>query len=167
MKNYKSTESLCFSFLFTQMIGLLFDMLLSFLLLFLFLLFYFFAGFVNMCKPRTVFYLLSRAGPPGLAYYGSGLVCFRAGWGCWMHDGSVLCDLVKVHWKWNLLFFKVVPPNRLPLCLRNPPRIMSSLFSLFCLLQNAILHKMLKVEFWNFKPLFLRMQFSLFATFLF
>ena len=76
MKNYKSTESLCFSFLFTQMIGLLFDMLLSFLLLFLFLLFYFFAGFVNMCKPRTVFYLLSRAGPPGLAYYGSGLVCF-------------------------------------------------------------------------------------------
>ena len=29
-----------------------------------------------MCKPRTIFYLLSRAGPPGLAYYGSGLVCF-------------------------------------------------------------------------------------------
>ena len=43
--------------------------------------------------------------------------------------------------------------------------IISSLFSHFCLFQTAILHKMLKLGFWNFKPIFLRMQFSLVATF--
>ena len=43
--------------------------------------------------------------------------------------------------------------------------IISSLFRYFCLFQNAILHKMLKLGFLNFKPIFLRMQFPLVATF--
>ena len=30
------------------------------------------ARFRNMCKPRTTFYLLWQAGPPGLAFYGNG-----------------------------------------------------------------------------------------------
>ena len=33
------------------------------------------------------------------------------------------------------------------------------------LFQNAIFHKILKLGFWNFKPIFLRMQFLLVATF--
>ena len=49
--------------------------------------------------------------------------------------------------------------------LGSPLHIISSLFSHFCLFQNAILHKMLKLGFWNFKPTFLRIQFSLAATF--
>ena len=36
-----------------------------------------------------------------------------------------------------------------------------------CLFQNAILRKMLKLGFWNFKPIFLKIQFSLVATFFF
>ena len=39
--------------------------------------------------------------------------------------------------------------------------IISFLFSYFCLFQNAILHKMFKLVFWNFRPIFLRMEFSL------
>ena len=40
-------------------------------------------------------------------------------------------------------------------------------FCLFQLFQNAILHKMLKMKFWNVKPIFLRMQFSFVAAFFF
>ena len=39
-------------------------------------------------------------------------------------------------------------------------------FHIINLLQNAILHKVLKLGFWNFKPIFLRMLFLLAATFL-
>ena len=53
-----------------------------------------------------------------------------------------------------------------PIYIGNPLHIISSLFSHFCLfLQNAILHKMLKLGLWNFKLIFFRMQFSLVATF--
>ena len=68
-------------------------------------------------------------------------------------------------WKWNFSFFKAVPSNRLSFYLGSPLHIISSLFSHFCLFQNAILHKMLKLGFWNFKPTFLRIQFSLAAKF--
>ena len=82
----------------------------------------------------------------------------RAGWRWWMQ-----ADLVpsgqKFSSKWNLSFFNSVPSNRL--------YIISFLLSLFCLFQNAILHKILKVGFWNFKHIFLRIQFSLVATLFF
>ena len=71
----------------------------------------------------------------------------------------------KFSGKWNLSFFQTVPTNRLPFDLGISFHIISSLFSLFCLFQNAILHKMLKLGFWNFRPIFLRIQFSLVATF--
>ena len=67
--------------------------------------------------------------------------------------------------EWNLSFFQTVPSNRLPFDLGISFHIISSLFSPFCLFQNAILHKMLKPGFWNFRPIFLRIQFSLVATF--
>ena len=89
---------------------------------------------------------------------------YLAGWGWWMHAGSVPCNQ-KLSCKWNLSFFQAAPPNKLPFYLNSLPHIISSLFRQFCLFQNAILHKMLKVGFWNLKPIFLRMQFSLVATF--
>ena len=49
----------------------------------------------------------------------------------------------------------------------SPLHIISSLFRHFCLFQNAILNKMLKLEFWNFKPIFFRMQHQLVVTFFF
>ena len=64
-----------------------------------------------------------------------------------------------------LAFFKAVPSNRLSFYLGSPLHIISSLLSHIGLFQNPILHKMLKLGFWNFKPIFLRMQFSLVATF--
>ena len=81
-----------------------------------------------------------------------------------MQADSVPSDQ-KFSCKWNLSFFKAVPSNRLSFYLGSLLHIISSLFIHFFLFQNAILHKMLKLGFWNFKPIFLRMQFSLVATF--
>ena len=87
----------------------------------------------------------------------------RACWGWWMQADLVPSDQ-KFSCKWNLSFSKAVPSNRLSFYLGSPLHIISSLFSHFCLFQNAILHKMLKLGLWNFKPTFLRIQFSLVAT---
>ena len=70
----------------------------------------------------------------------------------------------KFSCKWNSSFFKAVLSNRLSFYLGSPFHMISSLFSHFYLFQNAILHKKLKLRFCNFKPVFLRMQFSLVAT---
>ena len=42
----------------------------------------------------------------------------------------------------------------------SPLHIISFLFSYFCLFQNAVLHKIFKLVFWNFRSIFLRMEFS-------
>ena len=104
-----------------------------------------------------------QAGSSWLEFYGSGLASLpswlemvNAGW-----LGSIRSEICK----WNLSFFQAVPSNRLFFCLGRPLHIISSLFSHFSLFQNAILHKMLKLGFWNFKHIFLRTQFSLVATF--
>ena len=89
---------------------------------------------------------------------------YWAGLGWWMQVGSVPCDQNFSN-KWNVSVFKAVPQNRLYFYLGILLHIISSLFHHFCLLWNAISHKMLKLGFWNFKPIFLRMQFSLFEVF--
>ena len=81
-----------------------------------------------------------------------------------MQTGSVPCNQ-KFSCKWNLSFFKAVPPNRLHFYLGSPLHRISSLFSNFCLFRKVILQKILKLGFWNFTLIFLRMQFSLVATF--
>ena len=91
---------------------------------------------------------------------------YWAGLGWWMQAGSVSCDQ-KLSYKWNLSFFKAVPLNRLPFYLGNLLHVISFLFSHFCFFQNAILHKMWKLGFWNFRSIFLRMQFSLVAALFF
>ena len=41
--------------------------------------FIFFSGkFLNACKSRTKKYPLRQPGPPGMAFYGSGLVCLSS-----------------------------------------------------------------------------------------
>ena len=106
--------------------------------------------FLNMCKARTgwpasIRFLWKWASKPAEL----------AG------DGE--CRLTQFHPIRN--FFKAVPLNRLSFYLGIPLHVISSFFSHFCLFQNAILHKMSRLGFWNFKPIFLRMQFSLVATF--
>ena len=112
-----------------------------------------------MCKPITTFHLVWWAHPPGLAFCRSGLACLPS-----LQAGYVPRDQ-KFSCKWVLSSFKAVPPNRLSFYQGSPLYITSALFSHFCLFQNAILHNMLKLGFWNFKPIFLRMQFSLVGTF--
>ena len=106
-----------------------------------------FVRFLNMCDFMEV-----------------GWQAYRAGWGWWMQADSVPSNQ-KFSCKWNLSFFKAVPSNRLSFYLGSPLQIISFLFSHFCLFQNAILHKMVRLGFLNFKSIFLRMQFSLVATF--
>ena len=81
-----------------------------------------------------------------------------------MQTGSVPCDQ-KFFCKWNLSFFKAVPPNRLYFYLGRSLHRISSLISYFCLIRKAILQKNLKVRFSNFRLIYFRMQFSLVATF--
>ena len=110
---------------------------------------FYFVRFLNMCKPRAGWPILIE-------------VLWKWGW-------RIQADLVpsdqKFSRKWNLSFFKAVPSNRLSFYLGSPLQIISFLFSHFCLFQNAILHKMVKLGFLSFKSIFLRMQFSLVATF--
>ena len=130
---------------------------------------YFFpVRFLNMCKPRTTFYLFDELAQLDLHFIEVevGHHIYRTGLGWWIQADLVLCDQ-KCSCKSNLSFFKAIPPNRLPFNLGSPLHIIRSLFSQFCSFQNSILHKMLKLGSWNFKPIFfLRMQFSLVATFL-
>ena len=86
------------------------------------------------------------SGPPRVGFYGSGLASLHAGWGWWMQAESVPSDQ-KFSCKWNLSFFKAVPSNRLSFLLGSPLHIISSLFSHFCLFQNAVLQKILKLGF--------------------
>ena len=88
---------------------------------------------------------------------------YRTGWEWWMQADWAPC-YQKCCWKWNWSFFQDVPPNRLVIYMGSLAYIIRSLLSHFCLFQNAILLKVLKLGFLNFKPVFLRMQFSLFAT---
>ena len=134
------------------MVGPLFDIFTGAMLIFSSLI------FLNMCKPRTgwttstkiLWELASKpVEPPG--------------------DGE--CRLTRFHSIRNFLaifflsFFKTVPLNRLSFYLDSPLHIISSLFSHFYLFHNAILHKILKLGFWNFKSIFLRMQCLLVVTF--
>ena len=74
-------------------------------------------------------------------------------------------DECTLAWFHAIKSSNAVPSNRLPFYLGNPLHIISSLVSQVCLFQDAILHKMLKLGFWNFKLIFLRIEFSLVATF--
>ena len=66
MKNCKSTESFCLSILaiYTNDWPTFRNVCCCFVYLV-------FARFVNICKPRTIFYLHWLSVPPGLAFYGS------------------------------------------------------------------------------------------------
>ena len=66
----------------------------------------------------------------------------------------------------KFIFFQGCPIT-CPFYLGSPLHVISSLFSHFCLFQNANLRKITKLGFWNFKSIFLRIQFSLVATFFF
>ena len=152
-KHCKSTESFCLSTLFTWMIGPLTTWCLLLPCPF------FLTRFLNMCKPRTASYLLWQVSPPRLTFYGSG-PAHVSNWLGMMNAGWLSSMLPEMLLQMELIIFKDVPPNRLTFYMGSLPHIIiRSLFSHFCLFQNAVLLKVLKLEFLNFKPVFLRMRF--------
>ena len=122
------------------------------------------ARFRNMCMPRTTFYFLDRLANLDWHFMEVGWHLYRDGWGWRMYVGSVPWNQ-KICCKWNLSFFKAVPPNRLHFYLDSSLHTISSLFGYFCMFRKAILQINLKIRFWNFKIIFLRMQFSFIPTF--
>ena len=76
---------------------------------------FFSARFPNMCMPRTTFYLLLQASPPGLAFHGSGLACLlswlgmvNVGWLCSMRsDLFELSHLKLSHYLLTLVLFNI------------------------------------------------------------
>ena len=111
-------------------------------------LFFFSVIFLNICKP---------------AHLPSWLGMMNAGWLSSMRS--------EVSLQMKFIIFQGCPTKRGASLLGQPAAYNQFLIQLVLLVQNAILHKMLKLEFWNFKPIFLRMhsgmQFSLVATFIF
>ena len=159
MKDCKSAESFCISIIFTQMIC-------SLKLWYIYcchVYFFCFARFLNMCKPRTIIYLFCRACLPGLAFYGSVVKYLLSRIGM-VNAGWLTSIYQKFSCEWNLSFFKAVPPVMLPFYLGSPLHLISSLFSHFCLYQNSIPHKMLKLGFEILSPFFSECTFQLLAT---
>ena len=134
LKEWKTAKGQNHSIPFTQIIGPLFDMFTGAMFTFSS------AKFLNMCKPRT--------GWPTL-------LDIKWKWASKLIELARDCEcrLARFPSMRNFLANK----NRQTFSLGNPLHIISSLFRHFCLFQNAILHKMLKLGFWNFKLFFLRM----------
>ena len=108
--------------------------------------FIFFCEILNMCRPRTTFYLLWWAGPFGLAFYGSGPACLlsrllmvNAGWLGFIQS--------EIFLQIKFIIFQGCSTKQaafLPGQLVTYNQLLIHHFSLF---QNAILHKMLKLGF--------------------
>ena len=124
---------------------------------------FFLAKFINMCKPRTTSYLLWQVTHRDWHFMEVDQHTYWAGREWWVQADLAPC-YQKCYCKWNWSFFKDIFPNRLPFYMGSLPHVIRSLLSHFCLFQNAFLLKVLKLGFLNFKPIFLRVQFSLLAT---
>ena len=118
---------------------------------------FFSVRFLNMCQPRTTFCL--HSGPSVLAFYGSGtryllswLGMVNAGW-LNSKQSEIFLQMEFIIFQ-DFFYIAFLPGQSAPY---NRFLVQPLLFS----------HKMLKLRFWNFKSVFLRMQFSLVAAIFF
>ena len=150
MKNWKSTESFCLSILtiYTNDWSPFWHVYCCHV--------FSSTRFLNICKPKTGW-------PASIDILGSGLACLPS-WLGMINTGWLGSIQSEIFFQMKFIIFKAVPSNRLSFYLSSLLHVISSLFSHFCLSQNAILHEMLKLEFWNFKSIFLRIWCSLVAT---
>ena len=149
MKNCKITESFCLSMLTINTNDWFFFWHVYWAAIFIFCK-------IPICASLEHYSLFLRAGK-GLTSLPSWLGIVNGGW-----LGSMRS---KFFLQMKFIFFKAVRPDRLPFYLGSPLHIMNSLFTQFCSFQNDVLLKMFKLGYWNFKLIFLRMQFSLVSTF--
>ena len=121
--------------------------------------YFFLCEFINMCKPSTGW-------STSIDILWSGLACLPS-WLGMVNTGWLGLIRSEIFLQMKFIVFKAVLSNRLPFYFGSPLHVISSLFSHFCLFQNANLRKITKLGFWNLKSIFLRIQFSLVATFFF
>ena len=107
--------------------------------------------FLNICKPRTGW-------PTSTDILWSELACLPT-WLAIMNTGWAGSIRSEVFLQMKFIIFKAVSSKMLSFYLGSPLHVISSLFSQFCLLQNAILHKMLRSGFWNCKSFFSEFSF--------
>ena len=161
MKHCKNAESFCLSIL---TIYLILTGPLKFWHVYCCHVYFFSARILNMWMSRTTFYLLWRAGPPGLGFYGSRPARLPS-WLGMVNAGRLGSMRSEIFLKMKFIILQGCPTKQADFYLGSPLHIISTSFSHFCLFENVISHKMLKLVSWNFKPIFHRMQFSLVATF--
>ena len=149
MKNCKSTESFCLSILtiYTNDWS-------PFWHVYCYHVYFFFCEISKYVQAKNRLAHLDWHFRSGLACLPSWLGLMNTGW-----LGSIQSDIFL---QMKFIIFKAVPSNRLPYYLGSQLHVVSSLFGHFCLFQNAVLCKMLKLGFRNFKPIFLRIQFLFF-----
>ena len=150
MKSCKSRESFCISILTIYTNDQLLDMFTGAMFIFSFV------RFVNMCEPRTGWPTSIE-----ILWKWASKSAKLAG------DGE--CRLTRFQLIRNFVVNKIYLfqgcPIKQTVFLPGQPAPYNQLLIQPLLFQNAILYKLLKLWFWNFKPIFLRMQFPLIATF--
>ena len=105
--------------------------------------YFFLEDILKYVKPRTTFYLIRWAGPPGLQLYG---------W--WKQAGSVSCDQ-----KFFLKFFQTVSLKVLSHLPGDLAPYNQLLILPLLLVSDAFLHEMQKLRFWNFETILFRINF--------
>ena len=127
---------------------------------------FFSVRFLNMCKPRTTFHLLWWTWPSGLTFYGGG-AAYLLSWIGMANAGWLGSMRSEIFFQMKFTIFQGCSTKEDAFLSGQPTPCNQLLTPYFCLFRNTILHKMLKLGFWNFKPFFLRMQISLVAAFFF
>ena len=107
-----------------------------------------------MCKPRATFYLLWQAGPHGLVFYGKGLTCLPR-WFVLANTGCVGSLRSDIFLQIRFIIFQDCPTKQAAFSPEQLAPYNQLLIQPTLLFQSVILHKMLKLGFWNFKLIFL------------
>ena len=105
--------------------------------------------FFHMFRRRATFFLVRWVCLPGLWLF----QCRPSCWPAMLKAGSLGFIWSAIFMQMKLIIFAL---NGLS-CLTGQTHIISSLLIHFCLFQNVILQKMLKLGFWNFTFIFFRM----------
>ena len=124
---------------------------------------FFSVRFLNMCKPTTS----THAGClTCIRIYGSELTHLPS-WLTMVNAGWVSSMKWEIFSQMKFIIFQSCPTKEAALLfyLGSSFHTINSLFSRFCFFQNAVLQKKLKLGFWMFMAIFLRMQLSFVATF--
>ena len=149
MKNCKSTESFCCSILaiYTNEWSTVWYVYCCYV-------YFFSARFLNMYKPRTTFYISFEGLPTwiGILWKCASMITQLAG---------IECRLAWFHAIRNLLANKIYhfpgcPIKQASFLPGQPTPCNQLLIWPLLLVPECYLHKMLKLAFWNFNPIFLR-----------